>query len=216
MAERPIFLPGSSRGPLARAVPVAFAWNAGFAAVQKKKNVRALHEAAAQGGWSPLLEVSTKSDDGLGRDLSAFNLRVRLARYGETPLECAFQGSKIFEGGGPYVDIYGLDPRAAKRDGRLRSSGAVVGFRFGGRDFPAVPRTGFYDWLYLHAVLAHPAWLDALEGYAGFTDVEFNPARSINCQARTCATLVALRARGQLEECAGSAERLLELLGADE
>ena len=214
MAERPVFVPGGlAGGPLVRVVPVAFTWSAGFAVVQKKKNVRALHEAARHAGLSPLLEVSTKSDDELGQSLSAFNLRIRVDEAGGgVPLECAFQGSKVFEGGGPYQDIYRVDPREAKRDVRLRSSGAVVGFRFLGQDFPVVPRTGFYDWLYLQAVLGRRERLDALNEYAGFTDIEFNPARSINCQARTCAVLATLRARGQLDECAGSVGRFLELL----
>ena len=50
----------------------------------------ALHHAAAKSGYAPLLEVSTRSDDDLGRQLSAFNLTVRSQRFGEMPLECAF------------------------------------------------------------------------------------------------------------------------------
>jgi Aldo/keto reductase family len=33
----------------------------------------------------------------------------------------------------------------------------------------------------------HREWLERLYRYAGFTDIEFNPSKSINCQARSCA-----------------------------
>ena len=49
---------------------------------------------------------------------------------------------------------------------------------------------------------------------AGFTDIEFNPKRSINCQARSCATLVTLDARGLLAECLDSPGRFIQLLWA--
>jgi hypothetical protein len=35
--------------------------------------------------------------------------------------------------------------------------------------------------------------------YAGFTDIEFNPQRSINCQARSAALFLSLMKRGDLE-----------------
>jgi hypothetical protein len=102
------------------------------------------------------------------------------------PLECAFQGSKIFERGGPYTDLYAADVRDAKRDPRLHSSGRLVGFNFENLCFPLEPKTAFYDWLYLNALLPHRDWLTRLRRFVGFTDIEFNPARSINCQARSC------------------------------
>ena len=40
----------------------------------------------------------------------------------------------------------------------------------------------------------------SLYKYAGFTDVEFNPHRSINCQARSAALFLSLMKRGQLDE----------------
>ena len=64
----------------------------------------ALHEAAKSKGYFPLLEVSTKSEVVLGQRLSAFNLKAKSDMIGEIPLECAFQGSKVFENGGPYTD----------------------------------------------------------------------------------------------------------------
>ncbi len=47
MAERPIFLPTPDRLELVKEVSVELRWHPGFAEIQKKRNVHALHEAAA-------------------------------------------------------------------------------------------------------------------------------------------------------------------------
>ena len=64
-------------------------------------------------------------------------------------MECAYQGSKVFERGGPYTDLYSVDVRTAKRDPRLKESGRLTGFLFEGFKFPLEPKTVFYDWLSL-------------------------------------------------------------------
>lgn len=213
MAERPVFLPSSPAEPrLVEEHSFAFEWHPGFSATQKKKNVAALHRAAARSGWYPLLEISTKSDEELGRRLSAFYLKVESTTLGKIPLECAFQGSKVFECGGPYTDLYSVDARTAKRDRRIAASGRLLRFDFEGTIFECEPKTAFYDWLYLNAVFPHREWLRRLFRYRGFTDIEFNPARSINCQARSCALFVALMWRKQLERSLSSKSTFLQLL----
>jgi hypothetical protein len=212
MAERPVFVPLPAEPGLVREIPLRVTWSPGFAPLQKKKNIIALHEAAARAGYSPLLEVSTKSDEKVGRHLSAFHLRVKTRDVGEIPLECAFQGSKVFETGGPYTDLYLAEVRAAKRDKRLQSSGRLLEFAFEGLSFPLEPKTIFYDWLYVNAIFEHRAWLSRLYQYAGFTDIEFNPQRSINCQARSCALFVALMRKGELERAVESPGAFGELL----
>lgn len=215
MAERPIFIPFSDGHRFVREVLIEFSWSPGFAPVQKKKNIVALHEAALAKGFSPLLEVSTKSDRKLGERLSAFNLPVDLDDGQSIPLECAFQGSKVFERGGPFREIYRGTSREAKKDERLRSSGAVVGFSFEGFEFPSEPKTAFYDWLYSRALAPHKEYLARLEAFAGFTDIEFNPGKSINCQARTCALFVSLCKKGLLEEAISSPAKFIETVSAD-
>src|SRR5438045_2323692 len=106
MAERPIFVPSPDRPELVKEVFFSLRWNPGFAVAQKEKNIKALHEAAAAAGYRNILEVSTKSDRQRGQHLSAFYLKVKNERLGEIPLECAFQGSKVFEHGGPFTDLY--------------------------------------------------------------------------------------------------------------
>jgi hypothetical protein len=166
---------------------------------QKKKNVTELHQAARLRGIFPLLEVSSKSEFETGRRLSAFYQTIRV-NGSETTVECAFQGSKVFEKGGPFTDLYFVSSREAKKDERLRNSGRLVGFSFEETDFPLTPSTAFYDWLYINALYVHRDWLRRLESLMGFTDIEFNPERSVNCQARSCALFVALEQRGTLDE----------------
>jgi hypothetical protein len=215
MARRPIFIPATDAPGFVKEISLDIPWASGFAAVQKKKNIMALHKVAAIKGFSPLLEVSTKSEEIAGQHLSAFHLKVE-SEIGQIPLECAFQGSKVFEQGGPYTDLFEIDARAAKRDPRLRESGALVEFEFEGQKFPLSPKTVFYDWLYLNALYPHREWLnDRLTNkitYAGFTDIEFNPAKSINCQARSCALFVALMQNGLLHDAIKSPDSFIKTM----
>lgn len=215
MAERPIFLPTPTQDELVKEISVKLAWHSGFAEIQKKRNVYALHEAAARLGFAPLLEVSTKSDDKVGQHLSSFHLKVH-SPFGNIPLECAFQGSKVFECGGPYIDLFTTDPRAAKRDPRLRESGSLVAFEFQGMRFPLEPKTAFYDWLYIGAIFPYRGWLSRLNSYVGFTDIEFNPERSINCQARSIALFFSLTFKNLLEDAMASPQSFLRVLREQE
>jgi hypothetical protein len=212
MAERPIFVPAPSEPEMVREISLPIVWNPGFSAVQKKKNIKALHAAAAAAGYAPLLEISTKSDRKVGRHLSAFHLKVHTSQSGDIPLECAFQGSKVFERGGPFTDLFSTDPKSAKRDPRLSTSGPLIGFKFENLSFPLQPKTVFYDWLYVNAIYPHREWLKILHGFAGFTDIEFNPERSLNCQARSCALFVALMSKNLLETAVESPNAFIALL----
>lgn len=215
MAKRPIFIPFSERERLVREVSIEFAWHPGFAPTQKKKNIAALHAAAEAKGTSPLLEVSTKSERPLGQRLSAFNLKVRLGDGTSIPLESAFQGSKIFENGGPFQEIYRFSGSEARKDDRMRSSGAIKAFRFEVVDFPSEPKTAFYDWLYIGALASHRDELAELGTFSAFTDIEFNPEKSINCQARSCAIFVSLLRKGLLDQAISSPAKFIETVSKD-
>jgi len=197
---------------LVEEVPVQFKWHSGLAPSQKKKNVVEMHEAAAvQHSLSPLLEISSKSEIKAGQNLSAFHLKLKVGNR-ETTVECAYQGSKIFENGGPFEDLYWVTSREAKRDERLKLSGRLVGFKFDGERYPTSPATVFYDWLYFLALYPHREWIRKREEWAGFTDIEFNPDRSLNCQARSFAAFISLQKRGRLDEAAASFERFKEMM----
>jgi hypothetical protein len=211
MAERPVFVPAETGTVLVHEIPISFSWHPGLAPSQKKKNVVELHHAAMEQGLSPLLEISSKSEREAGQRLSAFHLKVKVDGK-TTSVECAFQGSKVFENGGPFTDLYWVSSREAKRDDRLRQSGKLVGFEFEGEPYPTSPTTVFYDWLYFTALYPHRAWLKRLQQCAGFTDIEFNPARSLNCQARSCAAFVSLQKRNLLDEAVSSFQTFRSLM----
>ncbi len=211
MADRPVFVPRETGVRLVDEVRVQFTWHSGMAPSQKKKNIVALHENAAKQGLSPLLEISSKSEEEVGRRLSAFSLKLKFNST-QTTVECAYQGSKVFERGGPFNDLYAVGSRDAKRDQRLQESGRLIGFRFQDQDYPLSPTTAFYDWLYFLALYPHREWLKRLQQRVGFTDIEFNPQRSLNCQARSCAAFLALQKRGLLNEAMASFGRFRDLL----
>jgi hypothetical protein len=85
--------------------------------------------------------------------------RSAAERLGKLLLEGAFQGSKVFERGGPFTDLYGADVREAKRDPRLKESGRLTGFKFENMCFPREPKTDFYEWRYINALYGHREWL---------------------------------------------------------
>ena len=212
MAERPIFVPRPESRSLVEEIFLPLQWSPGFAATQKEKNIKALHEAAQLIGVRNVLEESTKSDKQRGQHLSAFYLKVCNDRSGEIPLECAFQGSKVFEFGGPFIDLYHKDAREAKRDERLRESGKLVAFEYDGIRWPLEPKTVFYDWLYIGCLYPHREWARKLFAYGGFSDIEFNPHRSINCQARSIALFLSLMKRGKLDEAIESPSNFIRVL----
>lgn len=183
---------------------------------QKQKSIAALHDAAqSKLGIGPILEVSSKSTKSLGVDLSAFNLTFRMeGRERSISVECAFQGSKVFQSGGPFTDMFDMAPRDAKRDDRLLNSGQLMGFRFKESDWGLEPQTAFYDWLYINALMRkrNPPLADYLEEYSAFTDIEFNPNKSINCQAYSAALFLSLKRRGTLEHAVSSKQAFLETL----
>lgn len=210
MTERPVFIPVSVGRKFVDEVAVSFKWHPGMAASQKKKNVAELHEAAHSRGLMHLLEISSKSDREIGRRLSAFHQKVQMKNGEIVSLECAFQGSKVFEFGGPYVDLFQVEPREAKQDARLKGSGKLLRFEFDGRKFPLSPKSVFYDWLYANAIFPEREWLRRLDKLDGFTDIEFNPEKSVNCQARSCAFFVALEKRNLLDQATVSFENFAD------
>lgn len=163
-----------------------FTFNPGFSKTQKQKNIREMHNAIGGSFGVKSLEVSTKSFDELGIRLSAFNLKLH-----GIPLECVFQSAKKYENGGPYTDLMFVAPKDAKRDERHHNSGRLIAFVYDGNEFPLEPKTIFYDYIYLMAVREHftTEELKEILDFEFFTDIEFNPQKSINCQAKSVALI---------------------------
>ena len=212
MAVRPVYVPRDDRpGVVVRLLD--FEWFPGFSTAQKQRSIQSLHAAAGETGIEPVLEISSKSPEELGVSLSAFHLSLTDAEGSRScSVETAFQGSKVFERGGPFIDLLNGTSREAKQDERLKSSGRLLRFEFQGAAWPLKPRTYFYDWLYLSALEQQSGLRETLVRYRGFTDIEFNPKKSINCQAYSAALYVSILESGQSETILSSPESFLESL----
>ncbi|MEF4932641.1 hypothetical protein U9Y37_23525 [Escherichia coli] len=215
MAVRPVFVPTDAGHLLSLTKDVDFPWAPGMSKTQKQKSIKALHAAANEQGLNSLLEISSKSEDEVGVKLSAFNLIIKTQKLcKEFTVESAFQASKVFERGGPYVDILHKNSMDAKKDIRLKESGNLVCFKFYNTIWPLVPRTAFYDWLYLSALKQNKNLAIHLLNFDGFTDIEFNPVKSINCQARAAALYVSLVQRNMLDDVLLSKDKFLSALAS--
>ncbi len=145
--------------------------------------------------------------------LSAFNLTFAdFNREIPVSVECAYQSSKVFERGGPFTDILGMSSYDAKTDKRLRSSGRLTGFQFFGVDWGLEPKTALYDWIYINALKRKPGLVERVLRYSAFTDIEFNPDRSFNCQAYSVALFISLQKRGLLDDAISSKEAFLRVV----
>lgn len=214
MAERPIYIPSYDSELFVKTILVEFTWHAGMAPSQRKKSVAELHESAINNDiCRQPLEISSKSLVDLGVQLSAFNLTVKTKKHGNIfTVETAFQSSKVFQNGGPYKDLLYGTSLEAKRDARLKESGELIAFEFFGERWPLEPKTAFYDWLYLNALRENQAAIADLDDYDAFTDIEFNPKKSINCQAYSVALFKSLDGRGVLDDALESMESFLNLV----
>lgn len=242
MASRPIFVPSYDEQQWVERIDVEFEWHPGFSVSQKRASIESLHQAAIQNrpGVERVLEISTKSWSRLGVMLSAFNLRMEHPLDPSRPavLESVFQGSKVFgdqdsqrslflEAGdlaeGPHHDLYNVSARDAKRFMKEKglSGERVMRFEWGSEVWPTEPKTAFYDFLYLRAVkefferAAEQSGVDREDeflDYDAFTDIEFNPKKSLNCQAASCALYVALSRKGILAEALSSRGSFLDIM----
>jgi hypothetical protein len=213
MATRPIFIPLNGDFPGVDLKLVEFQWFPGMAVSQSQKSIASLHEAGNKLGIFSILEISSKSKNDLGVNLSAFNLCFTTKKYKRTlSIESAYQGSKVFEQGGPYIDLFEKHSREAKKDIRLKQSGNLTCFKFFGETFSLQPTTHFYDWIYINALNQISDLGDKLLNYKGFTDIAFNPDKSLNCQAYAAALYVSLRHHRLLEKALSSRENFLDVL----
>jgi hypothetical protein len=215
MASRPVFIP-SNEFPFVKEVLVEFKWHAGFAVSQKQKSITEFHEAINSLGLgkSPL-EISSKSSLEIGTALSAFNLKVELGNGQYVAVENIFQAAKIFEHGGPFKDLLHTTPLEAKRDIRLKESGDMTGFRGKEGIWPLEPKTLFYDWIYINALHRQSELATAVFAFDSFTDIEFNPAKSFNCQARSVALYISLFNSGHLKSVLENSDNYKQLMTQD-
>ena len=213
MANRPVYI-AIENFPYVKRVDVDFKFYSGFSDKQKRLCIKSLHAAFLNlYPEKSVLEISTKSENPLGVKLSAFNLPVKIPDSDKfTVLESAYQGSKVFEGDKVFSDLMYQSPRNAKKDSRLKNSGKLIGFQFGENKFPLKPINLFYNWLYITALAAQNELAEEILNYDAFTDIEFNPQKSVSTQAMAAAVFVGLNRAGLINSALETKESFLEIV----
>ena len=158
-----------------------------------------------------VLEISSKSPLALGISLSAFNLQIK-TNSRSFSVECAFQSSKVFEKGGPYIELLDKSSKEAKRDTRLHESGKLITFQYFDTEFPLEPKDYFYNWLYINALNQNKDLTNEIVRFDSFSYIEFNPQKSINCQAKAAAIYVGLHKQELLGTAISSPENFLKVV----
>ena len=201
MAIRPVFYT-LDRAPFYSTSDTDFVWVKGMSLSQQQKNALALHDAFLRRfPDKKILEISGKSLVPCGIAASAFFLQKFIPSLRKSvSVESIYQSSKVFANGGPFTDLLEKSSKEAKSDERLKKSGALTAFRFENEDYPTEPKTIFYDFIYINALMENSELAEKIKQYDAFTDIAFNPQRSINCQARAAAIFVSLAGLGLLEK----------------
>lgn len=178
---------------------VTFDYSAGRDLRTRSDNSRSLVAAISElEPGARVIEVSTASSVPLGVKLSALNLTFD-SEWGRHSVERVFQASKIFELGGPFLEI--LRPSGSpKSHPKLRTSGRLIGFVGpDGLHFGADGTSIFYDRLYVSALIQNSGLLDEILNFDIFTDLRFTKRvkgfvsnQPINTQARSCAIAKAI------------------------
>ena len=203
MAKRKVFIPNLRGEKYIKEYDIEFKWSYGNSIKNTQESIRRMHtEIKRRYNLKVLCEISSASKSPFERLLSAFQLPIKIGDV-VTTVECAYQGSKVFVRGGPYQDLYLTESRKAKKDTRLSSSGKLIGFRLGDVDYSVEPMTAFYDMLYISALqkfikaneISNNMFLRHFMVAEGFTDIYFNPPKSINCQAKSLALFISLSRR---------------------
>ncbi|WP_419893150.1 DarT1-associated NADAR antitoxin family protein [Oceanobacillus kimchii] len=213
MAKRPVFIADQCKKSFVKEKEILFEWFPGFSITQKQKSITSLHENAKKYDEKlKLLEISSKSIDDLGVALSAFNLIITAKNGKKFSVETAFQASKVFQNGGPYIDLYEKTSKEAKKDQRIKNSGNLFHFQFFSRKWELEPKTLFYDWLYINALALNGDLAKKVIEYNAFTDIEFNPKKSINCQAKAVALYVSLYKANLLDDALDSVDNYKNII----
>lgn len=220
MAARPVFISTDNVHSFVREEEIEFKWSPGMSKSQKQKSIQSLHEAVLEKkdvlGVKKILEVSSKSDELLGIALSAFNLSYSSINTKEISVECIFQASKVFENGGPYTELLDATSKEAKKYEKLQTSGKLLYFMRKDEKWELEPKTLFYDWIYLNILRSNNLLAEQVIEYNAFTDIEFNPKKSINCQAASVALFVSLSRAMLLDNVLKSKNSFLEFLVSQE
>ena len=167
MATRPIYIStGIPEKPFIKK-DIEFVWVKGMSKSQKMKRRDSLHNAIAKTKLYPMnevLEISTKSNIELGINLSALNLTIKFPSGKEETVEKIYQSSKV-----------------------LDENSKIIEFKYNNTIFEKDPYSMYYDYIYMLGLYMHKEYHEELAKYSIFTDIEFNPNKMLNTQARAAA-----------------------------
>jgi hypothetical protein len=180
-AIRPIFIPTPESSKLVKGLDLQFEWFLGMARTQKQKSITAFHQKAEEVGYQKVLEISTYSLQPLGRQMSAFKLICNLG-YDSGIVEELYQKGKVLS----------VDESTSISSEELKGK-RPISFVFEGYQWPLNPQTCFYDWLYLNALNQNIELSKQIFEFSAFTDIAYNPKKSLSTQARSAALYVALK-----------------------
>lgn len=197
MAVRKVYLP-LAEYPYAKEVSVTFPWSNG----SKHQNIQAVldtfHDVYPD---VPALEVSLASSQPEGIGAAAMKLPFHLAGSDQTvPVGIVYEAAKVFENGGPYVELLQCSRQKVQKDARLQKSGKCVGYRLEDAEFPAEPHPyAFFNWLYGCALRQNPEKADGVLKFGAFADLELGSSKKDrNSPARAAAVYAGLAAAGKL------------------
>ncbi len=201
-------------------VKIDFTWYSGFSKEQKQKSMMSLHQTFLEKFSNyKILEVSTKSKVDFGVQASAFNLNIETKKGNIFSVEELFQTSKVYKKNGDqsYLLEENVGTREIKRKLReINENDEMIKYSCFNQDFPLEPRTLFYNWLYINVLNQNEQLAKEILNFDAFTDIEFNPKRSYNCQAEACSIYVSLVQRGLLEQALNSVENFKKIVYENE
>lgn len=211
MAERPVFVMKTS-WPYYSEVEVSFKYYAGFALVQRQRNIAGIHEAYNKlFPKSKVLEASSKAPTELGKSLSPFYLKTKY-EGAEYPVECVFQAIKVFQKGGPFGQLLNFEPVKAKTTSITKTAGSLLYYDYDGQKYPLDPKGWMYNWIYMNALHNQPELVRQIQDYDAFTDIAFNPKSGSTCQAKALAIYRGLEKKGILDQALSSMEEFLHIV----
>ena len=84
-------------------------------------------------------------------------------------------------------------------------------FNWNEEEYPLEPKTFFYDWIFINALMQNEDLIEGLIDYNCFTDIEFNHKKSFNCQARSVAIFVGMFRCDKIDDFLLNKEQFIEI-----
>ncbi len=209
-ARRLVFIPRDV-SPFYEEKEVEFKWEGGLPDAKTfSKNSKNLIESAKQKlGLKEVFEVS-RAGEGVFRNFSAFELKIKVDIKTDLYLEVVYQYSKVWmsESCNDLLQIESemAKSREAKKTANQKKKEKKVMEKYcikiGNleKEFPIEPKDAFYNWLYIFALMQdqNKELREKLinidkDRQVGFTDIHYKIAKNkYNCQARAVAQFIGI------------------------